>query len=77
MVRNNLVKLYAIALHRVNALQGDGYIIISELVHTDSYFVKLRHAHYAKFITLNCDFSRDQMTQRTNGKVTYSGNIAP
>ena len=56
--------------HRRNDLLSDGWSVMFE--HFDEFgaFTKLRHRN-GSIITIACDYGRQTITQKTDGKVTH------
>ena len=60
---------------RIHALVEDGYLLKFIYKAPTSQFTKLVHRSNGNVITIMANVMTDHMTQKTNGKVTYTGRI--
>lgn len=71
------LKTQSILQERVNSFLEDGYVIVVQSSSPTFAFYKLRHRLNGNVITISAEPFRNWMVQRTNDKMTYSGNIQP
>lgn len=62
---------------RIKSLCQDNYTIVTATVSAQFTFYKLRHRVNGNIIVITASPVDDFMTQKTNGKVVYSGKIQP
>ena len=67
----------AILAQRIKSLCEDGYTIVTASVSPSFTFYKMRHRMKPTFIVITASPIDDFMTQKTNGRVVYSGKIQP
>lgn len=67
----------AILAQRIKSLCEDGYTIVTASVSPTFTFYKMRHRMKPTFIVITASPIDDFMTQKTNGRVVYSGKIQP
>lgn len=69
------LKTQRILGERIHALIEDGYLLKVIYWSPTNPFIKLVHRSNGNFITIMANVMTDHMTQKTNGKVTYTGKI--
>lgn len=62
---------------RVYSLVDDGYYLVSLYSGKRCRVVKMRHRYNSNIVTIVADVESGKMTQKTNGVITYSGEIQP
>lgn len=74
---NLKLKTQTVLQERVNSFLEDGYCLVVKSNNPTFAFFKLRHRMNGNVITISAEPFRNEMVQRTNGTVTYSGKIQP
>lgn len=71
------LKTQVVLQERINSFLEDGYCVVVSSNNPTFAFFKLRHRLNGNVITISAEPFRNEMVQRTNGTVTYSGKIQP
>lgn len=79
MEKSNFLKLRTqkILDQRIESLVEDGYKVLYGTRMLAFNFIKLVHLKNGNIITINANHINDYMVQKTNGKITYQGQIQP
>lgn len=67
-------------MQRVHSLHNDGFYTVFEAsvnLKGDAIFINLRHRNKPVKIGIYANFCKDKMIQSRDGKIVYSGEIAP
>lgn len=62
---------------RVYSLVDDGYYLVSIYSGKRCRAIKMRHRCNSNVVTIVADVESGEMTQKTNGVITYKGEIQP
>lgn len=62
---------------RIESLVEDGYKVIYGTRMLTFNFIKLVHLKNGNMVTINANHIENYMVQKTNGKITYQGQIQP
>lgn len=78
MVKRNLKLRSQVILHeRIKSFVEDGYFVVVSTNNPTYAFFKLRHRLNGNIIVISAEPMRNTMIQRTNGQLTYQGQIQP